>query len=159
MACGSMLLAMAFCWTRWARLWMCVVLRVGKLIEFYHIWYFGSYCRSGFDGLGIQNEKSALLLSSLHVSVVECRHEPFLLVLEFFPGCGALLFGQIFVRLVLGDRTNDKHQVTLCSVTVVHTWFSSNESWSWYFQMSLGLFCISSASKRSFGTAGVGLAD
>ena len=68
--------------------------------------------------LAYKMKKSALLLSSLHVSVVECRHEPFLLVLEFFPGCGALLFGQIFVRLVLGDRTNDEHQVTKYSLYI-----------------------------------------
>ena len=157
-----MLLAMAFCWTRWARLNMCVVLRVGKLIEFYHIWYFGSYCRSGFDGLGIQNEKvcSVIIIPACQ----RCRMSPWILssrsrILsrlrrvplrsDFRPSC--------FRRQ--DNRWALAYSLIIWSHVTVHTWFSSNESWSWYFQMSLGLFCISSASKRSFGTAGVGLAD
>ena len=79
-----------------------------------------------------------------------------LLVLELLPGGLPLLLGQVLVDL------SERIRVQICSKwddKRFLTWFSRSESWSWNFQMSFSCFLISSASRRSLGTLGIGLSD
>ena len=80
-----------------------------------------------------------------------------LLVLELLPGGLTLLLGQVLVDL--GKRFEVLKICSKWDDLRFLTWFSRRESWSWNFQMSFSCFLISSASRRSLGTLGIGLSD